>query len=238
MDGQLFREDLINFISAHKSLEIGHCIQEVARGELGSTTPHRIRWDLIRCSIDRDGDSKPHGFKVATRETPRDQYEGWYSRDDDAYTVCIRIEVSNDDERNLPKLITMRDILTRNIDPNYQHLDLIPLRHHPIYSMFSVEFTTNLKNRSLNFPPGLWYRSRAVFMPVPETVYSQCPTQYVMHNWKDKSLLELWVRKMRRLEREKREAESMRRREERRIRKEERKRIELERLIIRYNCWP
>ncbi|XXH03439.1 hypothetical protein Hte_009841 [Hypoxylon texense] len=234
MAGQQSKEDLINFVSSSRSPEIEYCIQEVARSVLGTTTPLRIQWDLARCYVSRLLDDKPQVVKVATwepLESLSDQREWrWRCRDDDAYVPCIRIEVSYEVKQNISALRRMSDILIRDINTDFPQLDRIPFRHDPFYSMFSVEFTTGLKEIDLNLPPGFWYRSRAVFLPVPETVYGELPTQYVMHNWKERDAFQRWVRKMERIERQIREAEREAEREAKRVRREERKRIKEEQM--------
>ncbi|KAI1773485.1 hypothetical protein F4818DRAFT_443321 [Hypoxylon cercidicola] len=197
MDDRKYTKDLINDLSAWKSPEIENTIQEVAKSVLGSTQPLTIQWDLLRCRVGMYWRSNPpKAFKVATKEhlESRREQEEWAGTETqrDAYALCIRIQLPTHILPEDVRVDHMKDILTRNTGSQFKRLNGIPFQNDTVYSMFNLEFTTDIEQKDLeqqyNRGANVWYRSPTIFLPVPSTVYDYCSTQYVAHNWEEKAI--------------------------------------------------
>ncbi|KAI6092103.1 hypothetical protein F4821DRAFT_254221 [Hypoxylon rubiginosum] len=200
MAGQLSLEDLRTFLSRNASPEVEHSIQTVAKSVYGINCPLEIRWDLIRCKVDKSGVWEPDPYKVATEEhleSRREQKE-WEQQDEAAYALAIRIQIPTNVYLANDSVTTMMEILTRDAG-SFEGLFGIPFGRDPLYSMYHVHFTRRIENRDLlTFPVGdLWCHSTAAFLPVPSTVYRQDPTTgymipdrdstlYKLHHWEEK----------------------------------------------------
>ncbi|KAI4858613.1 hypothetical protein F4820DRAFT_454700 [Hypoxylon rubiginosum] len=193
------RQSLITFLCKHCT-QIEDSIKQLARFVFLSNFPVKVQWDLVRCTVETVhtfATPEPHFRLRPYRVTTLDEFESATENDEDAYALCIRIQLPDDIQQDDRKVTLMRDILVRDEERKYGFLSGIPFQGHPIYGLFSIQLTKDIMEKDISIFDGtVWSLANAVFLPVPDTIRDRISTQYLLHHMNIQSGIKWWRSEM------------------------------------------
>ncbi|KAI0105203.1 hypothetical protein F4776DRAFT_675969 [Hypoxylon sp. NC0597] len=145
------------------------------------------RWDLQRVLVDATGTIvKPHPFLDASKEG-----EASCSLDRHIYAPVITITLPWNIMASDKRVTFLRDALLHDETYEFRGPHGIPLRHHPVYGQFTVEFTNPVVD--LGGSTGtLWCPSTTIYLPDPNTVSDQDFTDIELVNYDTWDQISIW----------------------------------------------